>query len=237
MIKHTFPAAGARLGNKIFADVAMSAIAQKYNYKIQKFHAEKECLELEIQLFSGQVEESKMKNYTDSDLINLSAEGKAHISGINYVGYCQHIDFFIKNIKEINKICNRGQTAPTTDGLFIHIRLGDLLDSTNIKPLNVEYYEKCIEKASEKNIFISSDTPNHPMIQHLVDKYAAKRFISINPVESIKFGRSFSKIATSFGTFSWWIAFLSGHNNIFYPSPQNPGNFSPFLGLPDWNFV
>lgn len=237
MIKHNFPGAGARLGNKIFVDVMMSLLAKKYDYKIQSFLSQQECAKLGIQLFSGSIEKTRMQNYTDNNLMQLTNQNISDIDGINYTGYCQSPEVITKHIEEINEICNRSLSKEPIEETFIHIRLGDLAYSQNMKPLDIEYYEECIDKSGSKNIVISTDTPNHHLIKTLLDKHGAKIFISTDPVEVINFGRRFSKIIASFGTFSWWIAFLSGHKNIYYPSPQRPGNFSPFLGLSDWNFV
>ncbi len=125
------------------------------------------------------------------------------------------------------KIENREET-------FIHVRLGDLLQShskSGNRFMGLDYYEQAMGKS--KGGFISSDTPDHPIVQELINKFDLKSY-NDSPENTIIFAASCSKKVLSLGTFSWWIGYLGNQNNVICPDFQKypiwHGNIFPQRG-------
>lgn len=120
--------------------------------------------------------------------------------------------------------------------MFIHARLGDLLQphsQDGNRFMSLEYYEKAIGDSSGG--YISSDSPDHPIVKTLVDKYNLKLF-NDSPENTIIFAAGCSKKVLSLGTFSWWIGYLGNQKEVICPNPLNfpkwHGNIFPQQG---WN--
>lgn len=107
---------------------------------------------------------------------------------------------------------------PPVDGLFVHVRLGDIDDLTN-RSCSLDYYREAIQATGEKNGFISSDSPNHPIVQTLMREFDLKFFES-HPEHTIIFASRFKNKVLSLGTFSWWIGFLNCQDNVIFPDPE-----------------
>lgn len=109
------------------------------------------------------------------------------------------------------------------DAMFVHVRLGDLLEPYSQKKdrfASEAYYEKAINNTSGG--FISSDSPDHPMVRNLAKKFNLE-FFNDSPENTIIFGARCSKKVLSLGTFSWWIGYLGNQNNVICPNPKEYG--------------
>lgn len=102
----------------------------------------------------------------------------------------------------------------TKEDVFIHYRIGDIENTDKMMPL--KFYEKAIDTLNiDKQIFLSTDTPNHKNILYLREKYNCK-LLYLQPIETLVYAKNFEHIILSQGTFSWWIGFLSQAKNIIY---------------------
>ena len=125
------------------------------------------------------------------------------------------------------------------DGLFVHVRFGDLADERRWSNIcNYEYYRHCISKVQCEKKYLSSDTFKHPFIQDLISEFNLE-FYEDSPEETIIFGSRFKNKVLSLGTFSWWIGFIGSQNNIFCPDPKNYNIWHGqiFECMKDWNMV
>lgn len=105
------------------------------------------------------------------------------------------------------------------DGVFVHIRLGDIAHRSNIIP-SLEFYRMALLSCSFNEGFISSDSPSHPMVEILSRQFNLN-IIQGGAEDTILFGAQFKNKVLSLGTFSWWIGFLGSQNNIIHPKQSN----------------
>ena len=98
--------------------------------------------------------------------------------------------------------------------------------------LPLEYYSDALDRLNCKSGYITSDSPNHPNVIYLKNKYNLSN-ISLNPMDSILYGIQFNNLVLSEGSFSWWIGFLSEANNIYYNERERFWHGDMFV-LPDW---
>lgn len=149
---------------------------------------------------------------------------------IHFNGFFQTQDI-VGHFSELSflKVEKRNET-------FVHARLGDLLevhsgDGNRFMPL--DYYEMAIGQS--KGGYISSDSPNHPIVKELIQKYNLNLFED-SPENTIVFAAGCSKKVLSLGTFSWWIGYLGNQKEVICPDftkyPIWHGNIFPQQG---WN--
>lgn len=189
------------------------------------------------------------------------------VNKVEYTDYFQ-TEETVKLFNEYNKKLFYSN-LPNLDGIFIHCRLGDMLNHqpwsinyakkiglryTN-KYLPIDYYDAAIESITDKPSLriISSDTPNHEIVDHIVKKHNFKIY---NPeprhgahgsvdsaMETIMYGSMFTNKILSYGTFSWWIGYLNNKNNIMIPNPKDFKSgasnaiFKPMDKLCGWKFI
>lgn len=122
------------------------------------------------------------------------------------------------------------------EGLFVHVRLGDLLQphsQNGDRFMSQDYYERAI--GGSIGGYVSSDSPDHPIVKGLIEKYNLQLF-NDSPENTIIFAAGCSKKVLSLGTFSWWIGYLGNQNEVICPDSRNcvvwHGNIFPQQG---WN--
>lgn len=221
-----------RLGNILLENVGASILSEKYNLKTSYLNLEIfECLgfnphkegEIENRNFItvADTPHDKEESGTNMDLLNLLTEDKIDF-GIKYFGNFQNGDFLLEYQKKIRNLFNLQYDNDYQEDVYIHVRLDDM---SQVNP-GLNYYKKCLDKISYRRIFLSTDSPNHEIIQNLTNIYNIN-IIHDSPINTINFAKNFGKIILSKGTFSWWIGFLSKSKEIFYPSgfPDHPRIF------------
>lgn len=121
------------------------------------------------------------------------------------------------------------------DGVFAHIRLGDLLPNTT-RICDYEYYRRCLSGLGPG--YITSDSPNEYLVQLLLSEFDLELYEG-TPEETIIFGSMFENKVLSMGTFSWAIGFIGNQNNVIHPSPEDYENWhGPLFELMEnWNPV
>ena len=107
--------------------------------------------------------------------------------------------------------------------IIIHMRLGDnvtTLDPENPFIMPFAYYEKALQNTTYDRLFICSDPET-------IDSKYIKQFEKYNPIilkgdtlTDFRSLKSFKKIIISQSTFSWWAAFLSDADEVFFPLPE-----------------
>lgn len=128
------------------------------------------------------------------------------------------------------------------DGTFVHVRLGDLLEShsqAGNRFASADYYRKALDGSNGG--YISSDSPDDPIVKELCAEYSLEPYQD-SPENTIKFGAAFSKKVLSLGTFSWWIGFLGNQKEVICPNslnfPKWHGSiFPPACSFLNWKYV
>lgn len=119
----------------------------------------------------------------------------------------------------------------TSNDLLISLRLEDYIHTNNLdRLLTFDYFKIILSSRDWNNIFILT---NPSSIGHNVEYNYIKQFYEHNPilircydpVQSLAFGSQYNNIAISQSTYSWWLAFLSIAETIYYPISKS-GPFS-----------
>jgi hypothetical protein len=115
----------------------------------------------------------------------------------------------------------------TKDDLVISLRLEDYTSPEHLsRLLTYDYFRIILESRQFNNIYIIT---NPGSIGHNNQYEYLKEFYPYNPIfvriydrpiMSMAFGVQFNNIAISQSTYSWWLAFLSNAENIYYPIPE-----------------
>lgn len=112
------------------------------------------------------------------------------------------------------------------DDLLISLRLEDYTIPQNLdRFLGYDFFKIVLESRKWNRIFILT---NPGSIGHNAQYDYIKEFYDYDPilvrcyepVMSMGFGAMFNNIAISQSTYSWWLAFLSNAENIYYPIPK-----------------
>jgi hypothetical protein len=203
-----------RLGNAMFRNCAASIISKKFDLKVETYLNYKELQILRpkfhtegVKIYEDQIE-VRYRNFLkilQQDNINY---------GLNLICPCQDKDFVLDYKQEILDQFDLQYNKHHKDDLFIHVRLGDCIKLNRVP--NLDYYVQAIERTNFKKGYISSDTPSHEIINYLMSRFNLTLYEN-KRAETINFAKDFGNLVLSKGTFSWWVAFLSKAENIFYP--------------------
>ena len=101
--------------------------------------------------------------------------------------------------------------------VFVHIRLGDVAD----KNPGFEYYEKVLKSLKTNRydrIYLSSDSPSHPICQKIFEVFRNTSFLQIDEVSTIQFASTCRYVVLSHGSFSAAIGYLAFFSEVYYPA-------------------
>lgn len=133
-----------------------------------------------------------------------------------YKFYKYHKDFIKKLFKKLYEI--EVENRPDSNDLVINYRGAD----TACYQYPLSYYDWAIKKEKNcKKVWIVSDDPDSVLIRKLCSKYYSKREIHIlpaNPIHNFVFLLYAKKIVMSISTFSWFAAWLSEAEKIYFPA-------------------
>jgi hypothetical protein len=210
-----------RLGNQIIRSLAVSFICEKHNLYCEYGNYDIINNKLGIPLFIGNTKFDNSILLLDSNYFNLLNSNEL-FSNLNpntnffqTKEICHTIYNYLKNSKQyiINKN-NFKERYNNNNDIFIHIRLGD---AESVNP-GKNYYFKAIQSVIQyDNIYISSDTPQHPIINEIINIYPFLKILNYDEINTIQFASTCKYVILSHGTFSAIIGYLSFFSNIYYP--------------------
>jgi hypothetical protein len=210
-----------RLGNAMFRNCAASILSKKFDIKVERY------LELEkLQILHPRFYEQGTKIYEHQvevryrNFLQILQQNDINY-GLNLICPCQSKEFVLTYKEEILNQFDLQRNQQHKNDLFVHVRLGDCIEKNRVPSL--EYYIQAIEQANFEKGYISSDTPSHEIVTYLMSKFNLALYEN-KPAETLNFAKDFGSLVLSNGTFSWWMAFLSKAESIFYP-----------YGGPKWN--
>ena len=140
-------------------------------------------------------------------------------------GFYQRYEYYKGHKEKIKKWLqiDNYDVGQSDKDIIIHMRLGDnvtTLDPENPFIMPFAYYEKALQNTTYDRLFICSDPET-------IDSKYIKQFEKYNPIilkgvtlTDFRSLKSFKKIIISQSTFSWWAAFLSDADEVFFPLPE-----------------
>lgn len=141
---------------------------------------------------------------------------------------------YIRNNRE--KIFYKWLIEDTTEGIFIHYRLGDIAGDD--RAVNIEHFEKAVTSIPNyENLpkYISSDSPDDSRVKKLCNDYGFSIHQS-SAIETILFGSRFTNKLISFGTFSWFIGIFGSQKNVIIPNRNDyPVWHGDIFSFDDWH--
>jgi hypothetical protein len=231
---------GGRLANKLFYNLTVSYLAQRYK-KSAEYLLEDKFIQLGILFHKDPTPISSdiTISISDSNLlayIDNSNNATYHFTIVNDT-YCQlkelsHMFYNHFRLPAVKPSIISANPYKSRYGLnrdvFVHVRLGDV---THLSP-GIEYYESALKAITYENGYISTDSPYHPMITTLISKYNLHRIL-FHEVETIQFGSTCKYLILSQGTFSWLIGALGFESSIQYPAIKHKWHGDIFV-IPEW---
>lgn len=223
LITSTLGKAG-RFGNQLIRNLVVSFIAEKINLYVEYADYNKYD-QLGIPLYVGNNIYQETILLTDENCNDiLDNPPYANLSASYYYQneYTSKLiyDFFRKDSIKYSIISKNPYNLRYNNNkdCFVHIRLGDISDS--IFNLGLKYYLKAIDIVNDFDyLYIASDSPDHEIINIILDKYKGKSKIFLkDEVETFQFGSTCKNIILSHGTFSSTIGWLAYYSNVYYPA-------------------
>jgi hypothetical protein len=219
-----------RLGNNFFQYAAAYIFAKKFNLTIitppiyNIFN---------LPIIQGNIYDNQVIDINDDNYLSLLKSDKIENAHYRFVGFYQIKEFILEYHNEIKSIFNLKYNDVDKNLVFITYRIGDILNTKNMLP--IEYYINALHSLNCSGGFISSDTLNHPNVLMLANDFNLKLYDN-SPNETINFAKNFNNLILSEGTFSWWIGFLSNAKNIIYNERPRFWHGDIFV-LPEWKVI
>lgn len=107
--------------------------------------------------------------------------------------------------------------ATNPDCTGIHIRKTDYV--TLGWDLKDDYYDECLRLANPEKLVIFTDSPGDPYVKKLIA--AGGQLCLEGPERSMFLLGTCGKQIMSRSTYSWWSAFLSSPEKVYYPRPSS----------------
>ena len=105
----------------------------------------------------------------------------------------------------------------TSNDLVLSIRLGrDYLGQHRYRLLTGDYFKIILDNTEYDRVFITSQDPYNNILADLLP-YNPVYLDHTNAINTFNFVRLFNNIALSQSTYSWWAAYLSDADNIYFP--------------------
>jgi hypothetical protein len=82
--------------------------------------------------------------------------------------------------------------------------------------LGYEYFRLILESMRFGRLFITSDEPFHPLVEQF-KKHDPVLVANDSPLKTMTFIKKFNRIAISESTYSWWAAYLTSAEEIYFP--------------------
>ena len=221
-----------RFGNHFIRNIVMHILAEKYDLVVEYSYWAKICT-LGIPLFSG-TRMFKENRILDSD---AKMEGLLQeIESSDFVLQTNLImqgDIYCQTREMTNRIYDFLRSERIRDGIiqanpfrsryeknrdvFVHIRLGDVAE----KNPGFAYYEKVLKSLETKGydrIFLSSDSPSHPICHKLFMEFRNTSFLQVSEIQTINYASTCKYVVLSHGSFSAIIGYFAFFSEVYYPA-------------------
>ena len=233
-----------RLGNKIFQQVAVSLLAEKYDL-LASYTREKEFAELGIPLWRGskqlQGRYVKLTNVLLKELLTTRDSSDLSIrlwldssdSYFQFPWFSNHLRFLFRGKFERSlRLANpwRDRISANND-TFVHIRLGDMAE-IGTRPA-IDFINAV--GTPRGHVFVSSESNNHVLVRRIVSHFSAT-LLDLSAVQTIQFGSTCAHLVLSDGTFSWTIGSMASLSARIVIVPRK-NEWSGNITHSDWDIV
>ena len=250
---------GGRFGNIFIRNFVAEYIAKKNNLKVT-YEKYNDFKKLGINLFIGKKTYYETLLLNDENIDSIIFDDKIFkkyalnknflFRQVNYnplnsydYAWCQtsSIVSHIRNYVNFeNRIFNKNPYKSrynNNNDLFIHVRLGDIIEFKF--EVDYKYYDETIIKIKNSNpykkAYITSDSIDHDICKKLIKQYNLIIYNS-NEIDTLQFGSTCKSIVLSNGTFSWLLGLLSFKSNVHYPTIKTKWHGNIFV-YPDWHEI
>ena len=229
-----------RLCNQIIRNIAVSIIAQKHNLLVN-YCNNTSFIELGIFLFIGTKTFENTILLTDTNYFNIlnSNDLKYNLNpNENYFQTKEITNLLYEylNSEPIkNNIINNNKYKErynNNNDLFVHIRLDDMAYNNP----GLYYYINTINRINYSDLYISTDSLDHPLIFNLKQSFPKLIIINSNEINTIQFASTCKNIILSHGSFSAVIGYLSFFSQIYYPEYESGKIwYGDMFSINNWN--
>jgi len=231
-----------RLGNQIIRNLAISFIAEK-NDLFVNYSSHTKIESLGIALFVGSKIYSDFIDLNDSNYMSIfnSYDITSNLNGLySFFQTKEIIDLIYEYLRRDDNLMRVQNINPyklrymNNNDCYIHIRLGDV---AYLSP-GLEYYLKALSKIQFDKLYISSDSPEHEIVQEIIRNYPNTEIIDKEEVETIQFASTCNHVILSHGSFSALIGYLSFYSDIYYPKYDKDNMWhGDLFSIPNWTVV
>jgi hypothetical protein len=213
----------------------MHILAEKYDLKVEYSYWAK-MRTLGIPLYSGTVifpENIILDSDVKMDRLLQEMDVSDYVLRRNLI---MQGDIYCQTRKITNRICEYLRSERIRAGImnanpfrsryeqnrdvFVHIRLGDV---AHYNP-GFAYYEKVLKSLETKgcdHIFLSSDSPSHPICQKISKEFRKTLFLQVEEIQTIQYATTCRYVVLSHGSFSAIIGYLAFFSEVYYPAYED----------------
>jgi Galactosyltransferase len=121
---------------------------------------------------------------------------------------------------------------PSTSDLVVNVRLGDYFSPhiSRVFAYPLDSVADVIREQTFSRLFVTTDEPDHPFIEKLVNDFGAKR-VPGNALAHLKFLTFATRLVITPSTFGWWAAWLGRAKQIWFPLAKGPWKSYPDIQL------
>jgi hypothetical protein len=225
---------GGRLGNCIIRNFAVSRIAERFDLKVH-YWREDDFHKLGISLFSGRKSYAKKLMLTDENYFAVYCLEKleANLVSPDYYQAKEITDLLYAHVRKVQpriRSCNpfRDRYGANQD-VFVHVRLGDV-------PLfspGLYYYIHNLESLDFDRMYVSTDSPDHPIVQRLLE-FPRSFLFQRDEVATLQFASTAKYVVLSHGTFSGIMGYLAFDSTVYYPEYPWMMWHGDMFSIPGW---
>ena len=107
------------------------------------------------------------------------------------------------------------------DDIVISVRLGEIVSGKHLgRLLTFDYFDIILKNIKFNRLYITSESIDSPLLIPF-DKYSPIYFFQSNYMETLNLIRLFNRVVISQSSYSWWAAYLSEAEEIYYPIVVN----------------
>ena len=206
-----------RLGNQFFINVAASLLAEKHDLYIEYEHGDD--VRPLFPLFVGKRRHPTTITVTDDNYLDLYNKETID-TNLSFHDYFQS-----RNVTTLTHryVQSKVKRPTTKNACFLHVRLGDV---AKWNP-GAAHYLDIIATLQVDRIYLSTDSPDHPIVQTLLQK---AQLYEGSPIDTILFASSCRYVILSHGTFSGMIGYLANESTVYFVKENEKTSWDYFGG-------